>query len=86
MYSTVLCLTLRGWPECQQEVPYIARHFWGASDKLSVDSSLHLKGTRVDIPQELLDHTLADLHGAHQGIDRMQANMKGGSVLAQHRC
>ena len=76
MYSTVYCLTLRGWPECQQEVPQITRHFWGAQDELSVDSSLLLKGTRVCIPLESLGCTLANLHGAHQGIDRMQAQAR----------
>ena len=76
VYSTVYCLTLRGWPKHQQEVPHIARHFWGVRDELSVDSSPLLKGTRVCIPQELLDHTLADLHRAHQGINRMQAQAR----------
>ena len=71
VYSTIYCLTLQGWPECWQEVPCIARHFWGTWDELSIDSSLLLKGTRVCIPPELLNHTHADLHGAHQGIDRM---------------
>ena len=34
------------------------------------------QGTRVCIPPELLDHTLADLHGAHQGINGMQAQAR----------
>ena len=45
-------------------------------DKLSVDSSLLLKGTRVCVPPELLNCPFADLHGAHQGIDRMQAQAR----------
>ena len=32
--------------------------------------------TRVFIPPELLERTLADLHGAHQCIDRMQAQAR----------
>ena len=28
MYSSVYHLTFWGWPEHQQEVPHIARHFW----------------------------------------------------------
>ena len=35
-----------------------------------------LKGTRVCIPSELLKRTLADLHGVHQGVDRMQAQAR----------
>ena len=45
-------------------------------DELSIESGLLLKGTRVCIPLELLDHTLADLQGTHQGIDRMQAEVQ----------
>ena len=70
VYSAIYCLTLRGWPKCRQQFPWIARHFWGTWDRLSIDASLLLKGTRVFIPSELLDCTLADLHGAHQGADR----------------
>ena len=73
VYSTVYCLTLRGWPDHIQEVPHVAQHFWGARDELSIDSGLLLKGTEVCILPELLNRTLADLHGAHQGVNRMQA-------------
>ena len=73
---TIYHLTLRGCPKCRQQVPWIARHFWGAWDELSIKSGLLFKGTRVCIPLELLSHTLADLHGAHQGINRMQAQMR----------
>ena len=76
MYSIVYYLTLRGWPKCWQEVLCIARHFWGERDELSINSSLLLKGTRVCIPLELLDCTLADLHGAHYSIDRMQVQLR----------
>ena len=72
VYSTVYCLTLRGWPDQVQDVPCIARHFWGARDELSIDNGLLLKGKRVCIPPELLKRT----HGAHQGVDRMQAQAK----------
>ena len=73
VYSTVYCLTLRGWPDRVQDVPHVARHFWGTRDELSIDNGLLLKGTRVCIPPELLKRTLTDLHGAHQGVDKMQA-------------
>ena len=76
MYSTIYCLTLRGWPKHWQEVPHIVRHFWGAKDKLSIDSCLLIKGTRVYIPPELLNCILADLQGVHQDINRMQAQAR----------
>ena len=76
MYSTIYRLTLRVWPKGQQYIPCIALHFRGTGDELSIKSDLLLKGTRVCIPPELLDHTLADLYGAHQGINRMQAQVR----------
>ena len=76
MYSTVYHLTLRGWPDHVQDVPCVARHFWGTRDELSIVNGLLLKGTRVWIPPKLLKRTLANLHGAHQGVDRMQAQAR----------
>ena len=76
VYSTIYHFTLRGLPECRQEVPCIARHFWSARDKLSLDSSLLHKGIGVCIPVEFLDCTNADLHGTYQGIDRMQSQVR----------
>ena len=76
MYSTVYCLTFRGWPEHRQDVPHIAGHFWDTRDELSIDSGLPLKGTRVCIPPELLYRTLAGLHGTYQGVNRMQAQVR----------
>ena len=81
MFSTVYCFTLRGWPEWRQQVQWIAIHFLGTWDELSIDASLLLKGTRVYIPQGLLNCTLADLHGAHQGMDRMQAQVREAVYL-----
>ena len=34
------------------------------------------QGTRICVPPELFDCTLADLYGSHQGIDRMQAQAR----------
>ena len=76
MYSTVYHLTLWGWPDHIQDVPQVAQHFWGTRDELSINTGLLLKGTRVCIPPELLNRTLADLHGAHQGVNRMQAQAR----------
>ena len=76
MYSTVYCLTLQGWPDHIQDVPTIAQHFWGTRDELSIDTDLLLKGTRVCILLELLKRTLADLHGAHKGVNRMKAQAR----------
>ena len=70
------CLTVRGWPDCQQQVPRITRCFWGAWDELLKEARLLLKGTCVCVPLELLNCTLADLHGAHQGIDKMRAQAR----------
>ena len=76
VYSTIYRLILLGWLECWQDVPHIAQHFWSTRDKFSVESGLLLKGTRAYIPPELLNCTLADLHGAHQGIERIQTQAR----------
>ena len=76
VYSTIYCLTLQGWPDRVQDVPHIARHFWGARDELFIDNGLLHKGTRACIPPELLERTLADLHELHHGVDRMQAQAR----------
>ena len=76
MYSTIYCLTLRGWPKWRPDIPLIVHHFWGTSDEISIDPGLLLKGTRLCVLPELLNRTLADLHWAHQGIDRMQAQAR----------
>ena len=47
VYSTVYHLTLRGWPDHVQDIPHVARHFWGTRDELSIDNGLLLKGTGV---------------------------------------
>ena len=73
VYSTIYHLTLKGLADCRQQVPCIARHFWGAWDELSIESGLLLREIKVCIPPELLNCPLADLHGEHQGIDRMHA-------------
>ena len=56
--STVYCLTLQGWPEKANQVPRIARQFWGARDKLSIEEGLLIKGDRICIPHELHDRFL----------------------------
>ena len=70
------CLTLRGWPHCWQQVPRITRHLWRSQDELSIEASLLLKEIFICIPLELLHCILADLHGVHQVIDKMQAQVR----------
>ena len=85
VYSTLYCLTLRGWLDSQQQIQRIVRHFMGAWDELYIEAGLLHRRSLVCIPPELLNCTFAELHGAHQGIDKMQAQARG-SVLAQHQC
>ena len=70
--STVYHLTLKGWPGRAHEVPRIAQQFWGTRDELSIEEGLLIKGNRICIPHELHYRFLHDLHGAHQGIEKMQ--------------
>ena len=76
VYSTIYHLTLRGWPEHWQDIPHIAQHIWATRNELSVKSGLLLKGTRVCVPLEFFNCTIADLHRVYQGIERMQAQLR----------
>ena len=73
VYNTLYCITLSGWHDYLKQVPRIAQHFWGTWDELSVEAGILLKGNCVYVPQELLNCTLPDLHRAHQGMEKMQA-------------
>ena len=75
-YSTLYNLTLRGWLDHWQQVPRIARYFWGTQDELSIEAGLLLEGSCICIPPELLDHTLAHLQTVHQGMKKMQAQAR----------
>ena len=76
MYSTLYHPTHRGWPDCLKQVPRIAHHIWDTHDELSIKTGILLKGASICIPSKLLDHTLTDLHGAHQGMEQMQAQAR----------
>ena len=72
IHSTIYRLTLNDWPYRIQEVPYIACHFWGTRDKLTIENGILLKGERVCIPPELYEGMFSDLHDNHRGIEKMR--------------
>ena len=65
-----------GWLNHHKHGLGIIQHFWGAKDELSIEASILQKGYSVCIPPELLKCTLADLHGAHQGMEKMQTQAR----------
>ena len=66
VYSTIYHLTLRGWTKCWQDVPDMLPSTCGAQWMNCLSNTAYSsKGTRVCVPLELPNHTLADLHGAH---------------------
>ena len=69
--STVYRFTLNGWPDRISKVPRIARQFWGARDKLSIEEGLSMKGNCICIPPELCARPLHELHKMHLGIEKM---------------
>ena len=68
----VYCITLNGWPNRFNEVPNIAHQFCVASNELTIDNGLQLKGNRICILHELYQRILSELHEGHRGIERMQ--------------
>ena len=49
VYSTLYCLTLRGWPNQLKEVPRITHHFWDAWAELSIKAGILLKADCICI-------------------------------------
>ena len=64
-------MTLNGWLDRVHDVPWIACHFWGTWDEITVENGILLKGDRVCIPPELYERMLSDLHGNHTAIEKM---------------
>ena len=56
MLSTVYHLTLNGWADRINDVPRIARHFWGARDELSIEEGILLKGHNMHLGIEKMQH------------------------------
>ena len=73
VYSTLHQLTLGGWPDCLQLVLRVTQHYWCTQEELSIEAGIILKGDCICFPPEILDRMLAEIHGAHQGIEKMQA-------------
>ena len=59
------------------QVPRITQQFWGTQDELSIEARLLIKGSHICAPLKPLNHTLADLHGAHQGMEKMWPQTRG---------
>ena len=59
-----------GWPEFRADCPSHLVDFWNFRDELCVEDGLVLKGTRIIVPKSLQPDVLAQIHIAHQGIEK----------------
>ena len=70
--QNLLKVIVDGWPDRQRDVHPQLRSFWAYRDELVGDHGIVLKGNRIVMPESLHSDTLAKLHEAHQGIEKMR--------------
>ena len=70
--QNLLKVIVDGWPDRQRDVHPQLRSFWAYRDELVADDGIVLKGNRIVMPESLHSETLAKLHEAHQGIEKMR--------------
>ena len=70
--QNLLKVIVDGWPDRQRDVHPQLRSFWAYRDELVSDDGIVLKGNRIVMPESLHSETLAKLHEAHQGIEKMR--------------
>ena len=74
------------WLKRDPPVPRIARQFWGARDKLSIEEGLLMKGNCICIPPELYVRSLHELHEMHLGTEKMQHRARATVYWPGNRC
>ena len=70
--QNLLKVIVDGWPDRQLDLHPQLRSFWAYRDELVADDGIVLKGNRIVMPASLHSETLAKLHEAHQGIEKMR--------------
>ena len=59
-----------GWPQSRSDVHRVLLPYWNFRDELSIDNGIVTKGTRIVIPRKIRSRILAQLHLAHQGVEK----------------
>jgi len=65
-----------GWPETRSDCPEILHGYWNYRGELGVEDGIILKGSRIVILQSLRADVLAQLHYAHQGVEKCRLRAK----------
>ncbi len=68
--SAVVEAVIHGWPLKRSECPAVLTPFWNYREELGVHDGLLLKGIRIVVPNSMKPRILAQLHAAHQGIEK----------------
>ena len=59
-----------GWPQSRSDVHRVLPLYWNFWDELSIDNGIVTRGTRIVIPRKIRSRILAQLHLAHQGVEK----------------
>ena len=80
--SSLKSFISHGWPDKRADCPSHLYGYWNYRDELTVANGLILKGTRIIIPKSLQPEVLAQLHYAHQGVEKWKLRAKGSVFWA----
>ena len=65
-----------GWPQSRSDVHLVLLPYWNFRDELSIDNGIVTKGTRIVIPRKIRSRILAQLHLAHQGVEKTRLHAR----------
>ena len=65
-----------GWPQSRSDVHRVLLPYWNFRDELSIDNGIVTKGTRIVIPRKICSRILAQLHLAHQGVEKTRLHAR----------
>lgn len=68
--SAVVEAVTHGWPLQRSSCPSVLSPFWNYREELGVQEGLLLKGSRIVVPDSMKPRILAQLHAAHQGMEK----------------
>ena len=65
-----------GWPQSRSDVHRVLLPYWNFRDELTIDNGIVTKGTRIVIPRKIRSRILAQLHLAHQGVEKTRLHAR----------
>ena len=64
------------WPQSRSDVHRVLLPYWNFRDELTIDNGIVTKGTRIVIPRKIRSRILAQLHLAHQSVEKTRLHAR----------